>query len=245
MKLPKLLSLSILSSLMTAPAGRAATSFNSTVGADIPDNSANGVSASQSVTGVGVTSGLTVQLEIDGRVGSGYLGDLYVILTHGSDYAVLLNRPGRSSSDLDGYANNGLKVTFDDKAANGDIHTYRVTYGGTVSAAEPLTGIWAPDGRTTDPDHTVASDSRSATLSSFDGKNANGVWTLSVYDLSPGGTSELVNWELDFGTSGKLSASSVPVTPIPEPSWAGWMGACLALGWLFQARSSTRVRSRQ
>jgi hypothetical protein len=48
-------------------------------------------------------------------------------------------------------------------------------------------------------------DPGTAGLSVFDSLNASGSWTLFIADLSPGGTSELVSWQLI-------------IDPVPEPS---------------------------
>ena len=62
---------------------------------------------------------------------------------------MLLNRVGRTASNPVGFADSGLDVSFDDAAANGDIHVYRAVTN--PPAGTPLTGTWQPDGRLADP----------------------------------------------------------------------------------------------
>ncbi|MBM3882744.1 MAG: hypothetical protein FJ387_23980 [Verrucomicrobia bacterium] len=106
-----------------------------------------------------------VTLDISGRsVGSGFNGDLYAAVGHGTGYAVLLNRPGKLTAAGLGYGDSGVDVTFADDAANGDIHVYRLKLGGShdLPLSGPLTGVWAPDGRNVDPDAVVFEHTREA-----------------------------------------------------------------------------------
>src|ERR1019366_4008189 len=68
------------------------------------------------------------------------------------------------------------------------------------------TGTWQPDGRAIDPQgapSTFDSASR-VNFGSYNGMNPNGTWTLFIADMSAGGQSELLSWELD-------------ITAVPEP----------------------------
>lgn len=150
---------------------------------------------------------LNVVLNISG----GLNGDLLVTLSHDSGFSVLLNRVGRAASSLQfpeyGYSDSGLSnITLDDAAVNGDIHVYRLTLNGAhnIPLGGALTGTWAPDGRTTAAASTQISDDRTALLSSFNGLNANGVWTLAISDFAETGESTLVSWGLQL-------------TGVPEP----------------------------
>ena len=128
---------------------------------------------------------VTISLTISGD----FNGDLYVQLTHGSGFSVLLNRVGRTSLNEFGYGDSGMDITLSDDAAAGDVHVYRTTLFGNENTpvAGMLTGVWAPDARITDPDVVLNTDSRSATLSSFNGLDPNGTWTLFIADASGGG----------------------------------------------------------
>jgi subtilisin-like proprotein convertase family protein len=174
-------------------------SFQMDVG--IRDNDLNGVADTRTFhSRISAITDVQVTLNVAG----GYNGDLYVYLTHGSGFAVLLNRVGSSSSNPFGYSDSGFDVIFMAGAVNGDIHNYQ-------SSLDPLggslTGIWQPDGRNAFPADALGIATRSALLDSFNGLDASGDWTLYLADASPVGTSTLRGWGL-----------SVTGTPVPEPS---------------------------
>ncbi len=179
------------------------TLTNYSVSLSIPDNDPSGISSTKTFSsGITFMSNLKVTLQISGD----YNGDLYAYLTHGSGFTVLLNRVGRTAADPFGYADSGFDVTFDDSAANGDIHSYQAT---SDPAGGTLTGIWAPDGRNIDPANAFDTTPRSTFLNSFAGMDPNGDWTLFIADLSPAGTSVLDNWGLEA------------VGVVPEPATWG------------------------
>jgi subtilisin-like proprotein convertase family protein len=180
----------------------------------IPDNDEVGFVDTRTINIPQVTEieNVTVHLNFSG----GWNGDLYAYVLHDSGFAVLLNRPGRSLSALDGSATVGMQVTFDDSAF-ADIHTAIPLNGGAV------TGTYQPDGRETDPYNTLNSDARTAMLADFIGLDPNGEWKLFVADQSPGETSTLQSW-------------SMTLTAVPEPSVALLGG----LGVLFLLRRKPR-----
>lgn len=51
-----------------------------------------------------------------------------------------------------------------------------------------MTGTWQPDGRTNSPGSVLDSQPPDAFLSSFNGLDPNGDWTLFVADVSGGDT---------------------------------------------------------
>jgi len=171
---------------------------NWNVSTAIPDNNSVGLTNTQSVSIPNITEieSIIVTLNLSG----GWNGDLYAYVVHGSGFAVLLNRPGRSASALDGSGSSGMSVTFAD-AASFDIHTAIPMSGGTV------TGTYQPDGRITDPLLVLNTDPRPAMLSDFIGIDPNGTWTLFLADQSAGEISTLQNW-------------SMTITGVPEPSSA-------------------------
>lgn len=162
----------------------------------IPDNNANGVAFGFSYSGPSTAIGsMTVTLNISG----GWNGDLYVYVSHGSGFSVLMNRIGRASGNPDGSASSGLNsVTFSDVGINGDVHA------AIVAAGTALSGTWVPDARTADPGSVLDTSTRSAYLSSFNGLDPNGSWTLFIADVSGGFVSTLNDFSVD-------------VTPVPEP----------------------------
>lgn len=138
---------------------------------------------------------LTVELNLTG----GFNGQLFAYLANDTGYCVLLNRVGRDAGNLGGFIDPGMNVTFSDTAPNGDVHIYA-----SHDLSSPLTGLWASDGRETDPGTVVTGDLRSGLLSSFANGAADGTWTLYVEDLVPGQQATLHSWTLNL-------------TGIPEP----------------------------
>jgi subtilisin-like proprotein convertase family protein len=159
----------------------------------VPDGNAAGLSDVRTLnSAIGNITGLSVGFKLTGE----YNGDLYVYLRHASGYTVLLNRPGKTVANPAGYPDSGFNVTFQDSAANGDVHLYQnIT---TPTAGSPLTGAWQPDGRTNDPTTVTDASTRATTLSNFNGLNAAGEWTLYVSDLQSGGTNLVTEWSLQI-----------------------------------------------
>ncbi len=150
--------------------------------------------------------------------GEGWAGDIYVALNRNlTSTAVLLNGVGVTASSPAGFGYDGWNVTFRDGAAAGDVHLIQ-------PQTTILTGEVQPDGRLVSTDAT-----RPADLSVFQGGAGNGVWRLSVGDLSAGGQMQLVSWSLT------LTGESA----VPEPaSCTVAVGLALAglAGWRFRQR---------
>lgn len=221
MNTSKLLVTFIVLAVCARPSALADT-FSFTNNLAIPDGQAAGVSDVESITsGVSQIGSVMVSLNIAGD----FNGDLYCYLEHDNAFSVLLNRVGRTTGSAFGYADSGFSIILMDTATNGNIHNYQGVV--TPAAGTPLTGIWQPDGRTTSPASVLATDPSTAGLSVFDNLNASGSWTLFLADLSPGGTSKLVSWQIDFNT-------------VPEPSILGLTITGLAVVTGF-ARTSKRL----
>ncbi len=198
-------------------------SFNS-INSDIPDGNLSGLVNSQTISGLGAhIDKVTVTLNISGTGAGAVNGDYYVALEHNGSSAVLLNRAGIRSGSLIGYDDNGFNnVTFDDAAANGDVHSYRMTLAGDHSVAispapSPLTGNWAPDGRNISPLSVQDTDLRTRPLSVFNGTDGNGTWNLYLVDAQSGGTARLNNWSMQVA--------------VPEPATIGFWAALPLLGF--------------
>lgn len=168
----------------------------------IPDGSPVGIADTRYITTdiISITD-ITVSIEVLG----GFNGDLYAYLSNGSDIAILLNRSGRTADNPPGYADEGYSVTFSDAALNGDIHLYQDTLDPMFS---PITGTWQPSARDIDPALSLDTISRTAFLSTFQGTNPNGNWTLYFADIESGGVATFESWSLQI------------TGVIPEPSSA-------------------------
>jgi hypothetical protein len=93
---------------------------------------------------------------------------------------------------------------------------------------DQLTGTWAPDGGYVDPESVANTDSQTSLLSSFNGTNPNGTWTLFLADL-------------DFGAQGTLVKWGVVITSVPEPStWTLISLGGFALGLRLLRRRAAR-----
>src|SRR5437016_5831158 len=180
-----------------APAARAdfyTTTFNSGFAnsGSIPDGSLVGMQDSRTLSGVTFSSisDVDVRLTISGS----WNGDLYGYLVHSSGFTVLLNRVGRTSGNSFGYSDGGFGVTFDDQSSQTvDFHRYQTQSVYTSSAIQGGTH-WRPDGLNIDPassGSTFDSTTPTALLSSFNGLNANGSWTLFMADVSGGAQNTL------------------------------------------------------
>ncbi|SPE59113.1 conserved exported hypothetical protein [Verrucomicrobia bacterium] len=159
----------------------------------VPDGNTSGLSEVHSLnSAIGTIGSVTVALKITGE----FNGDLYGYLRHASGFTVLLNRPGKTATNLFGYADSGLDVIFQTGAANGDIHVYQSLV--TPAPGLPLTGAWQPDGRDVDPTNVTDTSVQSTSLTNFNGLNAAGQWTLYLADLNSGGTNLLTEWSLNI-----------------------------------------------
>src|ERR1035438_6210831 len=187
---------------LTAQAGISYSTFaNSGL---IPDGSPVGSSGTATASGyLPSISDVSVNLNISG----GYNGDLYAYISYGGVLVPLLNRVGVSATgggNSFGYGDAGFNVTLSSAGAN-DVHFYQ-NNSPSFNGSGQLTGTWQPDGRSIDPQSSPSTfDSASrVSFGSYNGMNPNGTWTLFIADLSAGGQSQLVSWELD-------------ITAVPEP----------------------------
>ena len=183
----------------------------------IPDNNIIGLTDSHTISGLGFDiTDVRVTLNISG----GYNGDLYGYLRlNNSPLVVLLNRVGVTGTDPDGYANTGFSVTLSASATH-DIHFYQ-NFSPSYNGSGQLTSTWQADGRTDPLSNTRAS------LSTFDGYNPNGTWTLFFADQNTGDQSTLVSWSLD-----------IDAVPEPVAVALGIFGVVFALGRLVVWRRS-------
>lgn len=202
----------LASAAVTAPLRADVENYSFTVNAVIPDNDSSGLANFRSLTS-NITSITDVQLTLN--ITGGYNGDYYAYLTHASGFTILLNRVGSTLGNEFGTTDAGFtNVTFSGSALN-DIHNYQSF---SNPGGGPLVGgVWAVDGRDVDPAFTVDTDPRSAFLSSFNGLDANGGWTLFIADLAPAGQGTLVSWDLQI----------TGVSAVPEPGT--WLAGTLAV----------------
>lgn len=165
----------------------------------IPDADASGLAVTANLSGL--TEGPILDVNVTLNITGGFNGDLYAYLAGpNGGFAVLLNRVGVSNNaSAFGYSTAGLNVTLDNAAAN-SIHYYQ-NFSFTLNGGGQLTGTWQPDGINIDPLSAPGSflgAGQTALLSSLNGTDANGTWTLFLADLSSGGNAMLVDWGLQI-----------------------------------------------
>lgn len=192
-------------------------SFTFSANVAVPDGNASGVALTTGLTDLGGTiTSVTVSLDISG----GFNGDLYAYLRGpNGGFAVLLNRVGVTSGDAFGYSDTGFNVTFDDSGGYNNIHFYQnLSYD--LNGGGQLTGTWASDGRNIDPQSAPSlfdTTLPTALLTSFDGTDPDGTWTLFLADLSSGEQSTVVTWGLN-------------IQIVPEPSAYALLAVGILLG---------------
>ena len=144
--------------------------FNQT----ILDGNPVGVWNSISVSGLGSSlSSISVTLSVSGGNNSG----LYAYLTYNGTLAVLLNRPGVTSTTPFGDTSAGLTQTL----------TGTALYSG-VSPLSSYTSFTTPGSSTSLSDNSL-----------YGGINPNGTWALFFADVAGGGGNATLNgWSLDI-----------------------------------------------
>lgn len=170
-----------------------------------------GITSTIDVSGLADTLGtLTVTLNIAG----GWNGDLYGYLSYNGTLVTLLNRVGTGTGDQIqndvGFSTSGFNnITLADDGEGGNIHNVETPVSSTTYSAD------------------------GGLLSSFDGLNPNGAWTLFLADESQGGQSTLVGWSMEIVT-------------VPEPSslTLAILGAALAGGILVRRRFRLHSRAK-
>ena len=203
-----LLVIALLSGL-SASAQTSTITASFTDGRVIPDTSTSGLASTRMVsTPITRMTDLNVTMKVKGTFNS----DLYAYLVHGSGRTVLLNRLGNRADNNRRSGDAGLDVTFDDGAAQGDAHGYRHTITGGSQNPAPLTGAWAPDGRTTSPLTVLDTDTRPALLNSFNGLNPNGEWVLFIADLKSGDIHTLESWGLEITGYTTVATNTAPAS---------------------------------
>jgi len=194
--------LPLLLPLVMMPLASQAATYTKVVGTLVPDYpDLSGLSSTITVSGdTTAITGVQVVLDLSGTQTAGWSGDIYCYVIHNSVVSVLLNRIGRTSTNLAGNGNNSMVLTLSDGATT-DVHAATPPTGALV-------GTFLPDGRAVDPSVSLDTTPRTASLGVFNTGNSNGDWTLFVSDAASGGTMTLNSWQLT-------------INPVPEPSVAG------------------------
>jgi subtilisin-like proprotein convertase family protein len=208
----------------------------------IPDGDLNGTALITTIgnlpsgTKVDINS-FRVYLDIVGDPFGGN-GDLDIWLksptASGGIVVQLVNRPGYTGVNGNGYQDSGMNVTLYDGTDPNGTHTYfGIQYYQTDSTfydpnLSGVTGIFKTDGRNIDPMSSgTAFDAaeRTKTIAGLQGIDPTGDWLLFAADVSAGGNSTIRAWGIDL-------------TPIPEPqSYAMAIGAGLMAFAVYRRRT--------
>ena len=151
----------------------------------VPDNDLNGWQDTRTISDFSSGSQI-LDLNVTLNLSGGFNGDLFGTLVHDSGFVVLLNRVGSSVINPAGFSNPGMNVVLDQSASE-NIHLVAV----------PVTG------GSYQPDNTW---SPATSLTTFNGLDPNGSWTLFLQDVSFGNQSQVLGWGLE------ISAVPEPVT---------------------------------
>ena len=161
----------------------------------IPENDSGGITTDIIITDSGILSGLTVEIAVDHT----WVGDLIFTLTGPNGTVItLMDRPGNPNSTFGDSSNLSAAspITFDDSAS-----VMAEDAGASLGGNDIITGSFAPD----------------MLLSSFNGIDILGTWTLFVSDNAGGDEGAIDSWSLH------IEASSVP-----EPGAIALLGLGLA-----------------
>lgn len=198
MKSPIALTLALVLTGAVHAATTITETFTNSTGSIIPDGDLSGLVQSLTpATTIGTIASITVSLNTTG----GWDGDLYAYLWHDGQISILVNRPGRTATNLAGMAGSGFSVTLDDSATT-DLH-----------AALTTSGTYQPDGRAIHPFNALDTTSRTAPLAVFNSAPAAGEWRLFFADVATGDTATLTSWSI-----------SITGTTVPEPASALLLG---------------------
>ncbi len=179
--------------------------YSSVLGTPIPDNDPNGANEVINVPQSFNVTGMTVDLQITHT----WVGDLKATLTapDGTTFVELFDRPGVPASNF-GCQEDDLSVTFDDNAILSAID-----FENTCDVAVP----------------TISGTFQSIDLlSTFNGLNAQGDWTLTISDNVGADLGTIDSWSLNFDgffgitwwdapTGGNQVAAGSPFDPTSIP----------------------------
>ena len=218
-------------------------SWNDFASGNIPDGGRTGWQDTRTLPTLVGSLGEPVQIvnvNVTLGIKNGRNGDYRAVLTHGSDYVVLLNRVGRTIDIPAGAIDPGFgpvgvgasKFTLSDQAAT-DVHLYSLM-DFYINKNHQLIGTYQPDGRDYAPASTYDTTPRTTSLAVFNSKDPNGDWVLNIYDSAVGPATPGQGIVQDWG---------IEITIVPEPVNValGAFGGVFVLAGLYRkARQNSR-----
>ena len=177
----------------TPPGSEVCTTYTST---DVPKALPNGTASINSTLSIG-GSDTIVDLNVDIDMNHTWVGDLIFNLQHqgtGTNIT-LIDQPGIPGSTW-GCNGNNILATLDDEAST----SVESQCSGSVPT---INGTFTPN----------------QSLSTFDGENGNGTWTLTVSDAYVSADSGTLNgWSLEVCTASSGPTSTPTATDTPTPT---------------------------
>ncbi len=163
----------------------------------IPDGGTGcGAPGPPAVSTIGVIGAFAPTLDLDVVIGMTHtwVGDIDATVSNGATSVLVIDNPGTTSPTGCGNSTDNIDITLDDEGTN-PVET----------GPFPLVGVYTPN----------------SPLSAFDGRSANGRWTLTVTDGGSGETGILNSWALLITPetvateTGPNSTSRLTVSPNP------------------------------
>jgi subtilisin-like proprotein convertase family protein len=216
-----------LAATATLASAQIFTTNIASTGGTILDNNPVGLTETFTATDLaGAITNISINLDITG----GFNGDLYAYLAGPQgQLAILLNRPGITSGNPYGSGDAGLDITLTETATV-NIHDYAANPGSYFLSGGVVTGTssFLADGRNVNPlldGGTIDGTATTTGLSGINNTLGDGVWTLFIADLAPGG-----------GNATLSSAMLTIMTTVPEPQTWLMMGGGIGIYCLMRRR---------
>jgi subtilisin-like proprotein convertase family protein len=181
--------------------------FNGQGGLPVPPGAPSqtiGITQStNTVTGIGVLGGCSVIESVNLNMTHTFVGDVGILLIGPGGQVLDLSTGNGSGGD------NFTNTVFSDNAP------LFITQG-----TPPYTGTFRPEGRATSINFPYSNANPLGTFTfanTFNGTNADGVWTLYINDFLAADIGVLISWSITFGTgSGNITANAGPNRTICE-----------------------------
>jgi subtilisin-like proprotein convertase family protein len=163
-------------------------SYSADAGIDIPDGGGQGDSISHTIN---VPASLNIiDTDVDVVINHTWIGDLVISVEHNATTVVIVDQPGVPASVF-GCNSNDLNIILDDTGTGGPVETLCGPSDASPTPTSP------PNYGPNNP------------LSAFNGMDAAGPWTITVYDNADFDIGTLVSWSLHFATPGADACEDV------------------------------------
>lgn len=216
----------LLCSFGASPAGAESAVFSNPTPFTIPSSGAASLYPSDILVS-GVSGAVTaIRVTLQG-VSHGFPDDLDVLLVGPAGQNVLLMSDTGGGSDLA-----GATLIFDDEAPTGLSDTSQITSGSyrptNIGSGDALA---AP----------APASSAATTLATFGGSNANGLWSLYVFDDSALDQGSIAGWQLTVESETAAVFSNLTTVTLPDTSAGSPYPSTIQVAGLTEPISTLRV----